>query len=75
MKAWDDRERDQSYWDGIGKAPFAKRTYYFILKYQVLHPYQAYTLEFDRGQVTGENAVVLWDKYRAVRSRWWSALC
>lgn len=37
----------------------------FLLKYRVLHPYEPYTLQFDRGQVIGENAVVIWDKYRA----------
>jgi hypothetical protein len=43
---------------------FARRVYEFLLKYPVLHPYQPYTLQFDRGDVKGENALVVWRKYR-----------
>jgi hypothetical protein len=64
-KVWGDRERKKDYWRGPNKAaPFARRVYMFLLKYRVLHPYEPYTLQLDRGQVTGENAVVIWDKYR-----------
>ena len=41
-----------------------RRVYDFLLKHEVIHPFEPYTLQLDRGQVTGENAVVLWRKYR-----------
>jgi hypothetical protein len=53
------------YREGVGKAAnFARRVYMFLLKYEVLHPYEPYVLQFDRGQVKGQNALVVWQKYR-----------
>ena len=65
VKAWTGPEKDQAYWEGPKAAsPFGRRVYTFLLKYEVIHPYEPYTLQLDRGQVRGENAVVLWRKYR-----------
>ena len=62
---WGSKKISSVYWKGVGKsATFGRRLYAFLLKYEVLHPYQPYTLELDRGQVKGENAVVVWRKYR-----------
>lgn len=64
-KARGNQKKDQVYWNCVKQSlPFGRRVYMFLLKYRVLHPYEPYTLQFDRGQVTGENAVVIWDKYR-----------
>ena len=49
---------------GVNLQPSRRRVFMFLLKYEVLHPYEPYTLELDRGQVKGENAVVVWCKYR-----------
>jgi hypothetical protein len=65
MKAWTRSEKDQAYWKGPKKAAaLGRRLYEFLLKYEVIHPYQAYSLQFDNGKVTGENALVLWTRYR-----------
>jgi hypothetical protein len=64
-KGWGSERINGVYWKGVGKAAtFARRVYEFLLKYEVLHPYEPYTLQFDRGQVKGENALVVWRKYR-----------
>jgi hypothetical protein len=64
-KQWGKEQAGSEYWNGIGKSrTFARRVYEFLLKYEVIHPYEPYTLEFDRGQVKGENALVVWRKYR-----------
>ena len=65
QKSWGKDAKSADYWKGVNKAAtFARRVYEFLLKYQVLHPYQPYTLHFDRGEVKGENALVLWSTYR-----------
>ncbi len=65
-KDWDERERNTEYWVGPKKAPaFARRVYEFLLKYVVTQAFQPYTLQLDRGQVTGEYALALWSKYRS----------
>src|ERR1035441_5864599 len=57
--------KNSVYWKGPAKAAtFARRVYMFLLKYEVLHPYKPYTLRLDRGQAKGENALVVWRKYR-----------
>lgn len=59
------KPKDLEYWEGAEKArAFGRRMYEFLLKYEVIHPFEPYTLDFDDGQVTGENAVVLWNKAR-----------
>ena len=64
-KGWGSEEKNSVYWESVKKAAtFARRVYEFLLKYEVLHPYKPYILELDRGQVKGENALVLWSKYR-----------
>jgi hypothetical protein len=64
-KGWGSEEKNDVYWESVKKAaPFARHVYMFLLKYEVLHPYKPYTLQLDRGQVKGENAVVVWCKYR-----------
>ncbi len=64
-KGWGDETKNSVYWDGVKKAAgFARCVYEFLLKYEVLHPYEPYTLELDRGQVKGEKALVVWHKYR-----------
>ena len=64
-KGWGDERINSHYWKGVGKsATFARRVYEFLLKYEVRHPYEAYTLQFDLGEVKGENALVVWRKYR-----------
>ena len=65
MKAWTRPEKDQAYWKGPkAAAALGRRLYEFLLKYEVIHPYQPYSLQFDNGKVTGENALVLWTPYR-----------
>ena len=65
MKAWTGPEKDQAYWKGPKAAPaLGRRLYEFLLKYEVMQPLQPYTLHFDNGKVTGENAVVIWTPYR-----------
>jgi hypothetical protein len=65
QKSWGKGTKNATYWKGVGKAAtFTRRVYLFLLNYQVLHPYQPYTLRLDRGDVKGENALVLWSKYR-----------
>lgn len=60
-----DAEKDLAYWEGPKTcAAFARRVYMFLLRYEVLHPYQPYTLEVDGGLIQGQNAVVLWPKAR-----------
>ena len=62
---WGKERISAVYWKGVDKsAALARRAYEFLLKYEVLHPYVPYTLQFERGQVKGENAVVVWCKYR-----------
>src|ERR1035441_1762411 len=64
-KGWGSEKKNSIYWKSVKRAaPFAARVYKFLLDYEVLHPYEPYTLELDRGQVKGENALVLWRKYR-----------
>ena len=64
-KGWGEEKISAVYWKGVGRsATFARRVYGFLLKYEVLHPYLPYTLQLDRGQVKGENALVVWRKYR-----------
>jgi hypothetical protein len=64
-KSWGKGAKSAGYWKGVGKSStFGRRVYEFLLKYEVLHPYEPYTLQFDHGQVKGENALVLWRKYR-----------
>ena len=64
-KGWGSEKKNSVYWENVKKAaPFARRVYKFLLDYEVLHPYLPYTLPLDRGEVTGENALVLWRKYR-----------
>jgi len=64
-KGWGSEEKDDVYWESVRKAaPFARHVYMFLLKYEVLHPYEPYTLKLDSGHVKGENAVVVWCKYR-----------
>ena len=64
-KGWGEEKINGVYWKGVGRsANFAARVYKFLLKYEVQHPYEPYTLQLDRGQVKGENTVVLWRKYR-----------
>lgn len=65
MKDWKQPDKTAEYWEGPKNAAgFARRVYFFLLKHEVIHPFEPYTLQLDRGQVTGENAVVLWRKYR-----------
>ena len=62
---WGSKKINSVYWKGVNRsATFGRRLYEFLLKYEVLHPYEPYTVEFDRGQVKGENALVVWRKYR-----------
>jgi hypothetical protein len=57
--------KNAGYCKGVQKSStFARHVYEFLLKYEVLHPYEPYTLQFDHGQVTGQNALVVWRKYR-----------
>jgi hypothetical protein len=64
-KGWGNEKISAAYWKGVNKsANFGLRVYEFLLKYEVLHPYGPYTLQFERGQVKGENALVVWRKYR-----------
>jgi hypothetical protein len=64
-KGWGSEKKNSIYWKSVKRAaPFAARVYKFLLDYEVLHPYEPYILELDRGQVKGENALVLWRKYR-----------
>ena len=63
---WELPEKTSAYWAGVNKAAgFARRVYFYLLKYRVLQPFRPYTLQLDEGQVTGENALVWWDKYRS----------
>jgi hypothetical protein len=65
MKAWAGPEKDQAYWKGPkAAAPIGRRIYEFLLKYEVIHPFEPYSLQFDNGRVSGENALVLWTPYR-----------
>jgi hypothetical protein len=65
QKNWGKGAKNAAYWKGIQESrTFSRRVYEFLLKYEVLHPYEPYTLEFDRGKVKGENALVVWRKYR-----------
>ena len=49
-KGWGSEKKNGVYWKGPGKAAtFALRVYGFLLKYEVLHPYEPYTLQFDSG--------------------------
>src|ERR1035437_6952929 len=64
-EGWGDEKKNGVYWKGVDKsANFGRRVYMFLLDYEVLHPYLPYTLTLDRGEVTGENALVVWRKYR-----------
>jgi hypothetical protein len=64
-KAWKGQAYSKAYWAGINKAlPFGRRVYYFLLKYEVEHPFRPYTLKLDGGRVTGSYALVWWDKCR-----------
>jgi hypothetical protein len=64
-EGWGDEKKNAAYWEGVNRsANFGRRVYEFLLKYEVLHPYEPYILHLDRGQVKGENAVVVWCKYR-----------
>ena len=65
MKAWTRPEKDQAYWEGPkAAAALGRRLYEFLLKYEVIHPFAPYSLQFDNGKVTGENALVLWLPHR-----------
>jgi hypothetical protein len=62
---WSGDPTGSAYWVGPNQArPFARRVYEFLLKYEVIHPYEAYTLELDHGQITGEMALVQWRRAR-----------
>ena len=64
-KGWGEEKINAAYWRGVNRSTaFGRRVYEFLLKYEVLHPYEPYILELDRGQVKGENALVLWRRYR-----------
>ena len=66
VKAWTRPEKDQAYWEGPKAAPaLGRRLYEFLLKYEVMHPFEPYTLQFDNGKVSGENALVIWTPYRS----------
>jgi len=65
QKIWGNNTNNQDYWNGERKAlSFARRVYEFLLDYEVRHSYEPYTLQLDRGQVKGENALAVWRKYR-----------
>jgi hypothetical protein len=65
QERWGEDAKNADYWKGVDKTrAFTRRVYEFLLDYEVLHPYEAYTLQFDRGEVKGENALVVWHKYR-----------
>ena len=67
------RPKDQEYWTGPKAAPgFARRTYEFLLKFEIIQPYKAYRLELEHGAIVGENALALWTSVRRVRRRMWS---
>src|SRR5450631_460408 len=54
-EGWGEEEISAAYWKGVNRsAAFGRRVYEFLLKYEVLHPYEPYILELDRGQVKGE---------------------
>jgi hypothetical protein len=64
-RGWGSEKKNSIYWKSVKRAaPLAARVYKFLLDHEVLHPYEPYILELDRGQVKGENALVLWRKYR-----------
>lgn len=64
-KAWNRPEKDSGYWQGPNAArSFGRRVYEFLLKHEIVHPYEPYTLELDRGTVIGHNALALWRKAR-----------
>jgi hypothetical protein len=56
---------DDTYWVGPkAAAPFGRRVYEFLLKYEVLRPFEPYQLQLEHGQIHGQNALVLWRKLR-----------
>ena len=63
---WGKPEKDASYWEGPQAArPFARRVYEFLLRHEVVHPFEPYQLELDSGVIAGRNAVVLRQYSRA----------
>ena len=74
MKAWKQARQDRGVLERPKNAAgFARRVYVFLLKHEVIHPFEPYTLQLDSGKVTGENAVVLWRSNTAMNlCQWWS---
>ncbi|MEO6801752.1 MAG: hypothetical protein ABI197_00755 [Granulicella sp.] len=66
VKDWAGPEKDEAYWKGPhATGPFGRHMYTFLLKYEVIQPFQPYTLQLEQGQVSGENALVIWKKHRS----------
>lgn len=66
-KAWSDLNTKFSgdYWKGPKfAAALGRRVYEFLLKFEVIHPFEPYTLELDRGVIHGSNALISWKKAR-----------
>jgi hypothetical protein len=60
-KAWNLPEKDARYWEGPNKSrAFGRHVYEFLLKYEIVQPYEPYSLELPAGTVTGENAIAIW---------------
>src|ERR1035437_4921054 len=46
-KSWGKGAKSAGYWKGVQKSStFGRRVYEFLLKYEVRHPYEPYTLQF-----------------------------
>jgi hypothetical protein len=50
-RGWGSEKKNSIYWKSVNRsAPFAARVYEFLLKYEVLHPYEPYILELIGGR-------------------------
>jgi len=64
-KGWNQPEKTLDYWEGPQAArTFARRVYEFLLKHEVVHPFEPYALELDAGRIRGMNTLVLQQRYR-----------
>jgi hypothetical protein len=62
---WNKPNKDLEYWKGPkAAAAFGRIVYGFLLKYEVIHPFEPYSLSLGGGSIRGENALVLWRKAR-----------
>jgi hypothetical protein len=64
-KLWPDKPDGPGYWRGpAASIPFARRVYEFLLKYEVVQPFEPYRLELEYGNVYGEHAIGVWKRSR-----------